>query len=251
MRHSIDDGSQRISPNGFLETLRNCGGYYSCPVDSDGMPLGPVVGYAGTYDADDGPKKHWVGLDYLNFSMADQWPAVLTYFAREMVNRLVAHDKIPDVIIGGPWAGIKFSQEVARLLGCRHIFAEKKVVGWDSATDKPIEEIALGRYEGAIGSGDLVIVGEELVNNLSTTGKIIGLCEVAGGQVVAVTCAINRSSPAVRTYRDIPVIGVVDREIPQYRQDDPIVVRAIADGNVVWKPKHAWSRLEAAMRNNG
>lgn len=236
------DGSHLIDPKGdFLRTLENCQGFYACPVGADGKLFGPAVGYTGEYDAGDGTKKKRVGLVYYNFSQADQWPAVLSFFAREMNRRLTVKNMVPDVVVGAPWAGIKFSQEVACLLGCRHIFAEKKG-----------DDIILGRYEGDINPGDIVAIGEELVNNASTTSKLVSLIEKNGGHVVCIFCAINRSSPFKETFwappnDPVPIIGVIERETPQYRQDDPVVAEAIAAGNIIWKPKYAWEKMKAVM----
>lgn len=237
------DGRHLIDPGGdFLKTLENCHGYYDCPVDSSGMPLGPVVGYTAPYAvASDGTKMKWTGLKYFNFATADPWPAVLTFFAAEIVRRMKARGMDPDVIVGAPWAGVKISQEVARLFGCRHIFAQKNG-----------DDIIIGRYENEIKPGDAVAVGEELVNNTSTTSKIVKLIEDAGGRVIVITCAINRSFPFkdwfwVPPADPIPIIGVIERSTPQYKQNDPIVAEAIAKGNVVWEPKYAWDRMKTAM----
>jgi len=62
-----------------LATLVNCEGYYSCPTDVEGRPLGPLVRYRGTYEVDGG-EEHYVGLEYFNFSKADQWPTILGYY---------------------------------------------------------------------------------------------------------------------------------------------------------------------------
>lgn len=238
MTQMTRDGSHLIEEGDYLKTLENCEGHYACPIGPDGKLLGPVVGYAGEY----APGKNWVGLEYFNFSQADQWPAVLTEFARQMCLWLNEKSVKPDLIVGAPWAGVKFSQAVALATGCRHIFAEKKG-----------DDIILGRYEGMIQPGDRVVIGEELVNNTSTTSKLVNLIEAAGGQVIAVMCAINRSYPFKETFWDapakdpIPIIAVIDRSTPQCRQDDPVVAEAIVAGNVIWKPKYAWLQLKAAM----
>ncbi|MBP6889754.1 MAG: hypothetical protein KBC83_02140 [Candidatus Moranbacteria bacterium] len=233
------DGSHLLVPDGnAFQILRNCQGYYCCPVDANGIPIGPIVGYTKKY----APGLHWVGLEYYDFAMADMWPAVLEYFAFRMVQRLREANLVPDIIIGAPWAGVKFFQEVARQIGCRQIFAEKTGDG----------RLILGRYEGAIESGASVFIGEELVNNASTTGTLIQLVEQAKGQVISILCAINRSFPFRAEFlgsddKEIPILGVIERETPQYQQDDPLVAQAIAEGRVVWKPKYNWGRLRAAM----
>ena len=170
---------------------------------------------------------------------------MLTFFAAQMVRQMIEKDLVPDLILGTPWAGVKFSQEVARILGCRHIFAEKK---GDS-------NMILGRYENEIRSGERVAVGEELVNNAGSTNKIIDLIESGGGDALCIICAINRSFP----FRDrfptasrgsIPIMGVIERSTPQYRQDDPMVAEAIASGNIIWKPKYSWGLLKGVMDAN-
>jgi orotate phosphoribosyltransferase len=242
-KRESNDGGHLVNHD-HLQTLENCQGHYACPVGRDGKLLGPVVGYTAEYE----PGKKWVGLEYFNFSQADQWPAVLKWFARRTLIQLDNWNIEPDLIVGAPWAGVKFSQAVALDVECRHIFAEKKG-----------DDLILGRYEGMIHAGDQVVIGEELVNNASTTKKLIDLIESAGGQVVAIACAINRSYPFRDSFeiepgenninpgRTIPIIGVIERSTPQYRQDDPLVAEAIAAGNVVWKPKYAWDQMKAAM----
>lgn len=234
------DGSDLISSGDFFKTLENCQGWYDCPVDAGGKYCGPIAGYTADHPKKDGTK--WVGPHYANFSKADQWPAVLTFFSAEMTARLQEGRIIPSLILGAPWAGVKFSQETARQVGCRHIFAEKKAG----------DELILGRYEGEIHKGDRVVIGEELVNNLSTTSKLIEIIEDAGGTAIAIMCAINRSSPFVQTFthsdgRPIPIIGVIEREMPQYHQGDPEVADAITQYGLIKKPKYAWDQMKAAM----
>lgn len=237
MTATTRDGSHLIDPSrDLLKTLENCEGHYVCPVDDDGNLLGPVVGYTAQYE----PGKNWVGLVYFNFAKADAWSAVLTFFAEAIVDRMADWGLDPGVIVDAPWAGVKISQEVARLLGCRHIFAEKKG-----------DDLSLGRYEGEIRPGDKVMIGEELVNNTSTTAKLIQLIHDAGGDVLGITCAINRSFPHKGSIgiggRSYPIVGAVEVPTPQYRQDDLMVARSIVADNVVWKPKYEWDRMKAAM----
>lgn len=241
------NGRHLIVQGDLLRTLENCQGHYACPRGPDGQLLGPIVGYTAEY----APGKNWVGFEYFNFSQADQWPAVIADFALAMGDRLSQRGITPDLIVGAPWAGVKFSQEVAWYIGCRHIFAEKEVTGFDEK-GKKLEELILGRYEGMVCAGDRVVIGEELVNDASTTQKLIDLIENVGGKVMAIACVINRSYPfrdslEISGRASIPIVGVINRSTPQYRQDDPLVAEAIAAGNVVWKPKYAWNQMKAAM----
>ncbi len=230
-------GSHLIVTEDNLATLENCHGYYTATIGPDGKPTSPLAGYTASYTAEDGSEKKWVGFTYYNFSKADLWPAVLTHFAQQMADTIRREKLTPDIIVGAPWAGVKFSQEVGRLLGCRNIFAEKKG-----------EEIILGRYDDEIPRGAKVLIGEELVNNASTTGKLIKLIEDAGGVVTGIFCAINRSFPLKQKFeleggKSLPILGVIEKSTPQYMQEDELVADAIAEGRVVWKPKYEWTKL--------
>lgn len=243
-------GASLIIPSDYIGTLWNCEGYYECPRGPEGEFLGPLVGYAGKYKAADGSEKNYVGEAYLNFSMADQWPAVREFFAKELARRIRNGSvRLPTVVMGMPMAGINLSASVARDLECRSIFAEKQVVKASQDGGRDEERLALLRY--TLDPGDLVMIGEELVNNLSTAKKACELVESAGGEVVGISCAINRSDQ--QTFwmppdRDpIPIISVIGKPMPQYRQDDPLVAAEIEKENIVWKPKHDWPRLKAAM----
>jgi orotate phosphoribosyltransferase len=108
--------------------------------------------------------------------------------------------------------------------------------------------VILGRYDMEIPKGARVVIGEELVNNTSTTGKLITLIEEAGGQVVGILCAINRSYPFKNAFdiadgRSVPILGVIEVPTPQYKQHEAIVAGAIAEGLYVPKPKYEWDRL--------
>lgn len=225
----------------LISLLKKRGAYYSCPKDSDGKPLGPLVGYTAKYlDATTGEELNYVGFEYWNFSKADPDPRLLSMFASVICPRILELNV--DLVVGAPWAGIKFSQEVARLLPARHIFAEKQG-----------SELVLGRYEGEINRGDRVLIGEELVNNASTTNQLINLIEWEGAKVVGISCAINRSSPFIDSFlksdgTKIPIYAAVEKSTPQYKQDHPLVAEAIKAGNWVPKPKYDWPRLADAMK---
>ncbi len=248
--HLIVDGDPR-------QTLINCQGLYECPLDGDGNPLGPIVGYAGKYYIGDGQEKNYVGLAYYNYSMADQWPAVNRWFARCLVNGPMKADEPQSaepyrwqskmVILGAPMAGIKFSAAVAEELGCRHIFAEKKTLKVGLMVgERDEEELRMLRYD--IHPGDLVFIGEELVNNLSTTKDLVAIIEEAGAVYMGIICVINRAWPGVREFMGRPIYSVLRVPTPQYRQDDPMILAALGRGlPIIGKPKYDWDTLRTAM----
>ncbi len=67
-----------------LTILKKLGGYYECPKNSSGKRLGPLVGYAGTYETG----KQYVGDVYIDFAKADQWYPVVNHFAARLFHKL-------------------------------------------------------------------------------------------------------------------------------------------------------------------
>ncbi len=232
----------RIDREDHAQTLINCGGFYLAP------PAGPLVGYAGTYE----PDKHYVGFGYFNVAMAEEWPDVMDYFAGCLGDRLHNGGYRPDVILGAPMGGIVFGQNLARSLGCRFVFAEKvqKVAGVDGQRGK--EELVLARHD--VHLGELVGIAEDIANNFTTTLELMKLIAAAGGIPYFLACVVNRSdrteygpSDPLMNPKPIPVMSLIHRPTPQYRQDDPEVSALVQAGKVIWKPKHHWPELKAAM----
>jgi len=80
-------------------------------------------------------------------------------------------------------------------------------------------------------------------NNFSTTEKGIELIISLGGKVKAIVCFLNRSPTMGETYFSptmsckIPVVSLVRKVIPEYRQHHQEVAEDVARGNIVWDPK--------------
>jgi len=234
-----------------LETLRRCGGYYCCPKDEQGKRLGPLVGYAGKYVANDGSEEQWVGDVYANFAMAEVYPHVLFHFAQQMATgRTLLMDSI-DVFCGAPLGGYSFADKLGFAFNRRVIKAEKKVTALATANAREQSTVIFGRH--GVKPGDCVAIVEDVCNNFSTTDKLISLIEKSGGHVVAIICLLNRSLAVDEHYTPvgasaaIPVASLVRLPILEYRQDDPAVSDDVARGNVIWKPKDNWAPLMAAM----
>lgn len=230
-----------------LVLLKNCGGYYESPKDSDGRYLGPVVAYAGKYAGLDGEQKHKVGFNYYNFAKAEEIPAVRKYFSEKIAQPVLA-DRIlpkPDAVLGAPMGGIVLSVEIGNYFNCRTIFAEKKVIEpADNAKGlKERSRLIVDRHE--IYKGDNVALVEDVCNNFSTTEELLKLIESLGGKLIYIFCAVNRSGR--KEWNGIPVFSAIYQEAKNYKQEDQEVREHVKAGNIVWKPKHDWPRLKAAM----
>jgi adenine/guanine phosphoribosyltransferase-like PRPP-binding protein len=253
-----------IAGDRHMETLANCDGYYECPrSDGTGERLGPLVGYAGTYEGPDGKPLQYVGEIYANFAKAEPYPHVLKFFAGGLVYRLfdrldyTGKDEI--VFCGAPIGGYSLADAMAFHLDLdlKVIKAEKMVTAVKTATSREMSDVVFSRH--VIEPGQSYVIVEDVCNNFSTTAKLIKLIMSYGGKVVAIVCFLNRSLTVDNEYclslegQDnvlrLPVVSLVRQPIQEWRQDDPAVTDDIARKNVVWKPKDKdeWARLKKAM----
>lgn len=236
-----------------LEILKGCGGYYECPRDSAGKRSGPLVGYA----ARDARGRQFVGDVYLNFAQAEEYPEILNFFA-ELLGQHIQFFKFTNcvkrVFCGAPEGGKALALFLAfHCSGGRYVFPEKKVLSLPTASSREVTELEFSRHE--ITPGDRVILVEDVLNNFSTTDKLITLVKSRGGEVYGIAASLNRSMPFIDEYKAgdgarYPVISLVEKPLVQYEQDHPDVKDDILSGNVAWKPKAEWPRLLKAMKKS-
>jgi orotate phosphoribosyltransferase len=247
-----------IAGDRHLETLRNCGGYYKCPVGPDDNRLGPLVAYAGKYPADLGTQKQFVGEVYANFAKAEVYPEVLRFFAQCIAQRLeaiIGFDSF-DVFCAAPIGGYALSVALGLTTGHCMIKAEKKVIEAATSSAREKSELVFGRH--GVEEGKRYVIVEDVCNNFSTTEQLIKLIRAGKGKIEAIVCFLNRSMTVDQLYfspilgRSVPVISLVRMPIDEWKQNDPAVANDIAKGNIVWKPKDKdeWARLMKAMRDH-
>jgi orotidine-5'-phosphate decarboxylase len=237
----------RIVLSDPLQTLKNCQGYYKSRTDNiNGGFVGPAVAYAGQYQSEEGLMKNFVGFEYFNFAKAEQYLPVRKYFAKLIVQQLEKTGIYFDVVLGAPMGGLLLADSVADELGCRVVFAEKKVIAIADpvAGTKEISKLVIDRHE--IRRHDSVLLIEDVCNNFSTTEKIQKLVEECGAQLITIACAFNRS--ASNHWKNISVHSALEIPTEQFKQEDPEIKDFIAEDEVVWKPKDDWSFLLDSMR---
>jgi len=245
-----------IAGDRHLETLRNCGGFYDCPKDSQGRRLGPLVGYAGKYEGPNGKQLQWVGEVYANFAKAEVHPNVLRFFATCLSGRIYSQFRSidVDVLCEAPIGGYALGTAIGIANDLQMIKAEKKITALATPTSREKSELVFGRH--SVVAGQRYVIVEDVCNNFSTTEQLIQLIHSFGGEVIAIVCFLNRSTTIEDQFsspilaRSIPVISLVRRVIREWKQDDPEVAEDVASGNVVWKPKDDWDRLMRAMEEN-
>jgi adenine/guanine phosphoribosyltransferase-like PRPP-binding protein len=237
----------------YLNMLRSCGGYYSCPKSPDGRRLGPLVGYAGKYESPDGKKLQYVGDVYANFSQLESNSEMLEIVARHLVAKLEFQIGLPPLtdFCAAPIGGYSLGTALGLASKLDVIKAEKKVTALATETSREKSELTFARH--CICSDARYIIVEDICNNFSTTEDLIKLIYQGLGKVEAIACFLNRSLVVGDEYfsetlgRSIPVISLVRLPILEYKQDSPAVADDVAKGNVAWKPKDNWPQLMRAM----
>ena len=233
----------------LIEALIELGGYYECPKDDNSKRLGPLVGYAGRYD-DNGTAKQWVGDKYFNFAALEKKPRRSLSFIGELAWKLHLDDGKDVTFCGMPEGGKWVALELASWTNGSYIYPEKKVLELATATSKERAELIFARHQ--VIPGGKVFIVEDVMNNFSTTGTGIDLITRAGGEVCGIVGLLNRSEnhESIFSHRgkDYPITSILRMKVDEYKQDDPAVADDIKNGNIVWKPKDEWDRLQQAMK---
>lgn len=204
----------------YLDLLRACGGYYHAVLDpKTELPIGSLVGYSGTYEVEgSGEKRQYVGYVYYNLATLEQYPPVADLFAQGLAGMVKQALTGVTCVVGVPDGGNILAQNTARHLDVMYAGMQKKVIELETKTTKEKTKLVLGRH--SIQPGMDVVLCEDLVNNFSTTDKAIAVVEEAGARVIGFICGVNRSEDGVREYHGLPVISLVFRPTPQYRQEE-------------------------------
>jgi orotate phosphoribosyltransferase len=118
------------------------------------------------------------------------------YFMSEKVN----------VVIGPALGGIIVAQEVARLMSCRAIFAER-------------EEGKMTLRRGfEIKPGERVLVVEDVVTTGGSINEVIDLVKIAGAHLIGVGFLVDRSQNRISF--DVPKFSVIEMDVVTYKPDE-------------------------------
>ncbi len=110
----------------------------------------------------------------------------------------------PQVVLSPALGGVIIGHEVARSLGCRHIFAER--IGGKMILRRGFE----------IKPGEGVIIVEDVITTGSSADEVLQIARTAGASTFALGMIVNRSH-GLRY--DMPIVYLVKGDIPTYEPD--------------------------------
>ncbi len=124
-----------------------------------------------------------------------------------------------EVVVSPAIGGIVVGQEVARLLGCRAIFAERE------------EGMMTLRRGFEIKAGERCLAVEDVVTTGGSVKEVIALVQSAGANVMGAAFIVDRSSG--RAQFDVPFFAALRMEMVAYQ---PEACPLCAEGIPVIKP---------------
>ena len=107
-----------------------------------------------------------------------------------------------DLIVAPALGGIVLSYEIARQLRKPSLFVER------------VEGTFTLRRGFAIPAGSRVIVAEDVVTTGLSTRECMACCRAEGGEVVAVTCLVDRSGGKAEL--GVPLVALATLDLPTY-----------------------------------
>jgi len=120
---------------------------------------------------------------YLQCALVLQYPHTAEALSRALADKF-SSERI-DAVIGPALGGVTLAYEVARVCGCRGIFAERE------------EGVLKLRRGFSMEKGERVLVVEDVVTTGGSTKEVIDLVKKAGGVVVGVGSIIDRSDKKI------------------------------------------------------
>ena len=147
---------------------------------------------------------------YLQCARVLQWPRYAEFCARSMVERLAGIK--PEVVVSPAIGGIIIGQEVARILGCRAVFAERE------------KGVLCLRRGFEIVPGEKTIVVEDVVTTGGSTRETIQVAVLHGGVVIGASSIIDRSGGSVDL--GVPYCSLWTLTIPTYTPEECPLCRA-------------------------
>jgi len=120
----------------------------------------------------------------------------------------------PDVVIGPALGGVLIAYELARVLGVRGIFAERK------------EGMMTLRRGFQIEEGERVLLAEDVVTTGRSSLEVAQVVRTHGAEVVGIACIVDRR--AKESVLPFPVVSTSRMQIPIYEPADcPLCRRGI------------------------
>lgn len=154
---------------------------------------------------------------YLQCALVLQHPPQAAVLGEALAERMGG--QTVGAVLSPALGGLIIGHEVARALGVRALFAERR------------DGVLTLRRGFSVDPGERVLVVEDVVTTGGSTRETMEVARAAGGEVVAAAAIINRGGPDVAF--DVPFASLADVSWPTY---DPGECPLCAEGAPLTKP---------------
>ncbi|MGE4319104.1 MAG: orotate phosphoribosyltransferase [Deferribacterales bacterium] len=141
---------------------------------------------------------------FLQSELIMQYPAVVVDIVEELARQLIDLDFT--TVVSPAIGGIRFGYELARQLKKRTLFTER------------VDETMTFRRGFSLNKGEKVIIAEDIVTTGKSTKECMDAVIKAGGEIVAITCLIDRSGG--RAQFDQPFYPLAQLDVQTYDPAD-------------------------------
>ncbi|ADD68671.1 orotate phosphoribosyltransferase [Denitrovibrio acetiphilus DSM 12809] len=141
---------------------------------------------------------------FLQSALVMQYPVIAEDVVKELVKQM--YDVKFTTVVSPAIGGIRFGYEFARQLKKRSLFTER------------VNEVMTFKRGFALEKGEKVVVAEDVVTTGKSTRECIDAVKAAGGDVVAVTCLVDRSNGEAQF--DVPFFPLVQLSVSVFDPAD-------------------------------
>ena len=149
---------------------------------------------------------------FLQSALVMQYPVIAERVVNELAQKM--YDVPFTTVVSPAVGGIRFGYEFARLLKKRSLFTER------------VNEVMTFKRGFALEKGEKVVIAEDVVTTGKSTKECMEAVKAAGGDIVAITCLVDRSNDEAQF--DVPFYPLVQVDVSVYDPSDcPLCKRGL------------------------
>lgn len=141
---------------------------------------------------------------FLQSALVMQYPVIAEQVVAELARQM--YDVKFTTVVSPAIGGIRFGYEFARQLKKRSLFTER------------VNEVMTFKRGFKLDPGEKVVIAEDVVTTGKSTKECLDAVVAAGGDVVAITCLVDRSNGAAQF--DVPFFPLVKVDVSVFDPSD-------------------------------
>jgi len=141
---------------------------------------------------------------FLQSALVMQYPVIAELVVSQLSNKM--YDVHFTTVVSPAIGGIRFGYEFARLLKKRSVFTER------------VNEVMTFKRGFELEKGEKVVIAEDVVTTGKSTKECMAAVEAAGGEIVAVTCLVDRSNGMAKF--DVPFYPLMQLDVKVFDPAD-------------------------------